>query len=56
MRQLCQVTLYYACYGIVVDDDRIVEAAPIARWAVGKPFAEFVAWVRRKGGRVDVLS
>ena len=56
MRTLCRVTLYYACYGIVIEDDRIVEAAPIARWAVGKSFEYFKNWVRGKGGRVDVLG
>jgi len=33
----------------------IVDAAPIVRWAVGKPLAEFVRWVKSKGGTVEQL-
>lgn len=38
--------------GFIVSEGEIVHAAPIMAWAVGRPVDEFVAWVRRKGGKV----
>jgi hypothetical protein len=55
MSDLYRVTLSYACYGVVVRDGQIIEAAPIARWSVGKPLAQFAAWVRKKGGKLEVV-
>lgn len=60
--QLVYVDTGYACFGLVLDaDDRVVDAAPIAKWAIGKD-AQFVraywsrkrqlrAWVVVDGGR-----
>jgi hypothetical protein len=51
---LYQATLPYACAGIVVDQEsgRIVEAAPIFKWAIGKQLSFFQSWVQRKRGTV----
>lgn len=53
---LVSVNLPYACYGVIVVEDRIVQAAPIAKWAVGKSLSEFTAWVSRKGGTAVVCG
>jgi hypothetical protein len=45
-----------ACFAVIVRDGDIVDAAPIARWAIGKSLAFFSAWVKRKGGKIDRLS
>ena len=37
------VSLPYATFGIAAQDDRIVEAPPIARWTIGKPVSEVLA-------------
>jgi hypothetical protein len=50
---LYQVDVGYACYGVIVSDDRVTVAAPIARWMVGKRWANYcAAWVLLKGGTV----
>lgn len=54
---LIRVTLSYACFGIVVDQDGVItEAAPIAGWSIGKTLLEFDDWVKSKGGSIQVLS
>jgi len=56
-QELYQATLPHFCCGFLVENQKIVDAAPIMRWAVGKSLAEFVRWARGKGGKVErVLS
>lgn len=43
------VSLSYATFGIQVRGGVVVDAAPIARWAVGKSEVEVAAYYRRKG-------
>jgi len=46
-----QIDLPYACFGIVIKSNVIVEAPPIARWMIGRQWKSTVErWVRRKGG------
>lgn len=33
---LYRITTDYACFGIIAQDDRIIKAAPIAGWTIGK--------------------
>jgi len=47
---LYQVTLPYACFGIVVEDGMVVTAAPIGKWMVGKRISIISVWVGRKKG------
>lgn len=53
---LLQVTLPYACFGVVLSGGQVVEAAPIAQWMIGKPFSFVVKWVERKGGWIRRLK
>lgn len=51
------VSLPYATFGIKVDSsDRVVEAAPIARWMIGKTGSQVRSWITRKGGRWEVCE
>lgn len=50
--QTVQIDLPYACFGVVVKDGVVIAAAPIAKWACGKPIGEVIAWALRKGGKV----
>jgi hypothetical protein len=50
------VSLPYATYGIAVRGGKVVDAAPIARWMVGKDERYVAAWLRRKGARVVPLD
>lgn len=43
------VSLPYATFGIAVRDGVVVDAAPIARWAIGKSERRVADYYRRKG-------
>ncbi|MFC4006662.1 hypothetical protein ACFOY2_05480 [Nonomuraea purpurea] len=43
------MSLDFATFAIVVRDGRVVDAAPIARWAVGKPEQRVADHFRSKG-------
>ncbi len=54
---LYQVDVGYACAGIVCEGDtvdtmKVVEAAPIYKWMVGKPFLKVMEWVNWKEGKI----
>jgi hypothetical protein len=56
---LYQVTLPYACFGIVTDDliqGKVTEAAPIGKWMIGKRLSTVIAWVNGKGGKVEYVG
>ena len=43
---------HFTC-GLLVDaSGAVVDAAPIMRWAIGKPLAAVRAWVLSKGGAI----
>lgn len=42
-------------FGIVESGGTVVEAAPIARWAEGKPIESVLDWYRKKGAEVRQL-
>ena len=54
--RLIRVVLPYAVFGLVAVDGRIVDAAPIARWTVGKTEAEVAAYYRRKRAHTEVIA
>jgi hypothetical protein len=43
------VSLSYATFGIRVERGRVVDAAPIARWAIGKSERFVADYYRRRG-------
>jgi hypothetical protein len=49
--QLWQVDVGYACGGIEVDEQNVVQnAAPIFRWMVGKQISVVQRWIEGKRG------
>jgi len=48
--EMIQVDVGYACGGIEVKASRVVLAAPIFRWMLGKTFDEVERWVKKKHG------
>ena len=50
-----RVSLPYATFGIRFEYAVVVEAAPIARWMIGKQYEEVYSWVQSKGGTMQVL-
>jgi hypothetical protein len=53
-----RVTLKHFCCGIVVNQQgtKVQDAAPIMRWAIGKPFSQVRSWVEGKGGTLEFIS
>jgi len=41
---------------ITVDDRKVVDAAPIARWMIGKDIRTVNQWLRRKHAKVIKLT
>lgn len=57
MAEWVWVSLPWATFGLAADFDergvgRVVDAAPIARWAIGKPAPYVLAYYRRRGAEV----
>lgn len=48
MRHMAWVDTGYACGGIEFENGRIVNAAPIYRWMIGKPVAQVRQWRKIK--------
>ena len=46
------INLSYATFGIVVDNDTVIRAAPIGSWMVGKNITFISRWVSKKGGTI----
>lgn len=55
---LYRVNLPYACYGLIVDNGRVTEAPPIAKWMEQKrKTIEYVMlWIKGKGGTVELID
>ena len=54
---LYTVNISYANFGIIVDGDEIVlQAAPIAKWMVGKRLGDVVAWIESKAGKIEKVD
>lgn len=46
------IDIPYAYFAIAIKDGKLVDAAPIAKWALGKTQDYFFNWVKKKGGRI----
>lgn len=51
-----RIELSYATFAVVIKDNVVVEAAPIARWMIGHTQPHVEAWVKRKGGTCQELG
>jgi hypothetical protein len=49
------VSLSYASFGIRVDSQRVVDAAPIGRWMIGKDTKFIRDWILKKGGTWECI-
>jgi len=55
VRELWSIDVPWACFGLVAQDGKVVEVAPIAHWAEGKATEEVLSYFRRKGGKVELV-
>lgn len=56
MRTMVRVSLSWACFGLGVRDGLVVWAAPIARWAIGKPETVVADYYRKQGAEFHVYE
>lgn len=53
---LLAVDLPYAYYFIEVENDVVVNSAPIGRWMIGKRLDQVKEWAESKGGRIGEVA
>jgi hypothetical protein len=53
---LYRVTTDKFVAGCVVKEGRVVQAAPILRWAIGKPLEELRRQIEERGGTVAAVG
>ena len=47
------INLPYANFGIIVENDIIIRAAPIGHWMINKNISFVSQWVNKKGGTIE---
>lgn len=52
MKELYQITLSYACAGIVLENQIVTKTAPIFNWMKGKNIDQVKNWVDKKQGKI----
>lgn len=52
---LWQIDVPHACFGVVVYDDRVIQAPPLAKWMIGQLWWLVCGWIRRKQGSCVVV-
>ena len=50
---LYQITLPYACAGVIVRDGKAYKTAPIFGWMKGKNIGYIKSWVKKKRGSIE---
>ena len=54
--RLYQIDVGYACFGVILGPaGRIVDAAPIGRWMIGKGKEVVARWVNSKRGSIEFV-
>ena len=57
MEESYWIRLDYACYGIVVKNNRVIKAPPIAGWMIDKKFDSYVKrWLAKKNATITKLK
>jgi len=49
---LYQITLFYACFGIEICDNVVINSAPIGKWMIGKKLKYIKKWVKLNNGKI----
>ena len=53
---LIRIVLPWACFGLIIENNTVIEAAPIAGWSVGKPVREVLGHFKRKGALIELVG
>jgi hypothetical protein len=52
---LAQVTTDHYCAGLVIEDDHVIEAAPIIKWTIGWHRYRLLKYFRERGDKVEAV-
>jgi hypothetical protein len=52
---LAQITTNRYCAGVVLENDRVIEAAPILRWLIGWHRYRLLKYFRERGDKVEAV-
>lgn len=55
MERFFMVDIRYACYGIIAVDNVVTEAAPIAKWMIGKRLADIKPFLIKHKAKVTEI-
>ena len=55
MEILYRIVLPYACGGLIVRDNIIIDSAPIFKWMINKRLSEIKKWIIKKNGILEKL-
>jgi len=50
--ELYYISLSFAVFGILVEDDIVVDSAPIGRWMVGRNIKVVMKYVEKHNGKI----
>ncbi len=53
---LYYIDLPYACYGVVVENNKVINTGPIATWMLNKPWIYCYAWLLNKKATVLIAD
>ena len=53
---LYRISLPYATFGLVAENNIVVKAAPIAKWAIGKTIDNVLFYYEGRGAKVTVIN
>jgi len=56
MNALFQITAPHFCAGLISNARRVTKAAPILRWAVGKPMMQITQYCRSKKWNIVLVE
>ena len=56
MNALLWIDAPHFCCGVVVSKTHVVDAAPILRWAIGRPISQFSWYCRSKKWKMAVAE
>lgn len=56
MKNLYYININYACFGIIEENNIIIETAPIGKWMLNKNIEFIKNWIKKKNGKIVNVS
>jgi hypothetical protein len=55
MMVLAQITTDRYCAGVVIENDTVIEAAPIIKWTIGWHRYQLLKYFRERGHKIEAV-